>query len=225
MPGPQLIYLIEPQQAVTGLSGQHRRREIRHKSFGWFRELSVAEHFDGTKVSEATVEIRVNRLAAPALTANWRIIDQDEVPYWIEGVSPSTNRQWWLVRAVRTNNVPQISTGGGGGPATARVGVVWSTDDMIDDAEIHALVTSTSRMVVIPALPTGETSARLILWTAEASGDPTGVEVTMQFADQLNIFDNVNVEVETAENQAGHARISVNPLGAAYAGQTLEVSF
>lgn len=109
MPGPQLIYLLEPQAVVTGRSGQHRRRETAHTTFAWFRQLSVAERFDGTALSEATVEIRVNRLAALQLTANWRIRDQDEVPYHIEGVTPSPNRQWWLVRAVRTNAVPVVA--------------------------------------------------------------------------------------------------------------------
>ena len=110
-------------------------------------------------------------------------------------------------------------------PATAQVGVAWSTDDTIDAAEIAALVTSTSRVVEIPALPAGETSARLILWTADASGDIMGVAVTMQFSDQLNIFDNANVEAQAADEQAGMARISVNPLGAAYANQMLTVTF
>ena len=106
MPGPQLIYLLEPQEAITGRSGQRRRRETAHKTFGWFRELSVAERFDGTVLSEATVEIRVSRLATTTLTADWRIRDQEEVPYRIEGVAPSPNRRWWLIRAVRTNAVP-----------------------------------------------------------------------------------------------------------------------
>lgn len=109
MAGPQLIYLLEPQAVVTGRSGQHRRRETAHTTFAWFRQLSVAERFDGTALSEATVEIRVNRLAALQLTANWRLRDQDEVPYHIEGVTPSPNRQWWLVRAVRTNAVPVVA--------------------------------------------------------------------------------------------------------------------
>ena len=120
------------------------------------------------------------------------------------------------------------SSGGGGGtptPTTAQVGVAWSTDDTIDDAEIAALVTSTSRMVMIPALPAGETSARLVLWTADASGTIMGVTITMQFGDQHNLFDNANAEARTVEMQAGTARIMVNPVGVAYAGQMLTVTF
>ena len=52
-----------------------------------------------------------------------------------------------------------------------------------------------------------------------------GVTVTMQFGDQLNIFDNDNAQAETVEMQAGMARISVNPLGAGYANQMLTVNF
>ena len=129
---------------------------------------------------------------------------------------------------------PYDGVGGGGGgftpvtpptPTTARVGVAWSTDDMIDAAEIAALVTSTGRTVEIPALPAGRTNARLILWTADASGTISGVSVTRQFGDQFNLFDNANAQAETVESQAGMARITVNPLGAAYVGQMLTVNF
>ena len=109
--------------------------------------------------------------------------------------------------------------------ATVQVGVAWSSDDMIDDAEIVALETSTSRMLEIPALPAGESNAHLILWTADASGDIMGVRIAMQFGDQLNIFDNANAQAETVEMQAGMARITINPIGAASAGQILTVTF
>ena len=118
--------------------------------------------------------------------------------------------------------------GNGGGtptPTTAQVGVAWSTDDTIDDAEIAALVTSTSRTVEIPALPAGETFGRLILWTADASGTLMGVTITMQFGDQRNLFDNANAEARTVEMQAGMARIMVNEVGVSYAGQMLTVTF
>ena len=108
MPGPQLITLLEPAETKTGGSGQSRRRETPHKTFGWFRELSVAERFDGAAISEAAVEIRINKLAAPTLTADWRIRDAEEVLYRLEGVQPSPNRQWWLIRAVRTNAAPVV---------------------------------------------------------------------------------------------------------------------
>lgn len=105
---PQLLYLLEPLEGVTGRSGQHLRREEEHKTYGTIRELTQTERFDGTKLSIATVEIKITRLAAPRFTANWRIRDQYGVIYGVEGVAPSENRNHWLIQARRTSNpIPQ----------------------------------------------------------------------------------------------------------------------
>lgn len=99
---PQLLYLLEPTSAATGRSGQHLREEQSHKTFGWTRELTQQERFDGTAFSKATVEIRINRLAAQRMTADWRIRDQYGVIYRVDTIAPSDNRLFWVVRAQRT---------------------------------------------------------------------------------------------------------------------------
>ena len=157
MAGPQLIHLLEPQAAVTGLSGQHRRRETVHKTFAWFRQLSVVERFDGTALSEATVEIRVNRLAAPQLTANWKIRDQDEVPYRIEGVTPSLNRQYWLVRAVRTGSPPV---------PTHKLAIGWASGLPDPNGFINY---SATHEIEVPVGSTG--SSHIQVWVAEGEGE------------------------------------------------------
>ena len=181
MAGPQLIHLLEPQAAVTGLSGQHRRRETVHTTFGWFRELSVAERFDGTAISEATVEIRVNRLAAPQLTANWRIRDQDEVPYRIEGVTPSPNRQWWLVRAVRTNAVPVVPP-----DAAARLAIGWTGGLPDPNGFINY---SPTNEIEVPVGSTG--SSHIQVWVAEGEGEL--VNVIFRDIPDRNHVDNIGL--------------------------------
>ena len=98
---PQLLYLLEPTRVATGLSGQHLRQEQEHQTFGWVRELRQQERFDGTSFTQATVEIRLTRLAAPRMTADWRIRDQYGVIYRVEAVAPSDNRIQWVVQAWR----------------------------------------------------------------------------------------------------------------------------
>ena len=111
MAGPQLFTLLEPLAAITGRSGQSLRREIEHQTFAFVRQLRQQERFDGTTISLATVEVRINRLAAPNMSADWRLKDQFGVVYHCESVVPSDNRQYWLARAVRTGGPVAVSVG------------------------------------------------------------------------------------------------------------------
>ena len=100
---PQLFTLRKPEQPRTLPSGQRQETVSDSKTWGFLRELKADERFDGTSLTRATVEIRIARLAAPAINGQWKLVDDAEVVYNIETAVPSLNRQYWLLNCFRTS--------------------------------------------------------------------------------------------------------------------------
>ena len=120
--------------------------------------------------------------------------------------------------------------GGGGGttptptptPATLKIAWGWSLDNMADADEFPESAQSTTNELVVPALPTGETSAYALLWRADSAGAPNGLSIPMSLSD-LGIFGS-----ETAlelDGVAGQVRVTGFRQGDGNVGKTATVSF
>lgn len=106
---PQLFTLRKPKGLRNLSSGQRQQVVSDSKTWGFLRELRADERFDGTSLTRATVEIRIARLAAPAIDGEWKLVDDAEVVYHIETATPSPNRQHWLLQCYYTSTREALS--------------------------------------------------------------------------------------------------------------------